>query len=489
MTSPTDIPRMVGMAWAGVALAAILTLTPARAAEDFRYGPETVDIAAHWAARANLANAVMFSGLGEPLLISMSTADDILKHAGYVARPPMPDMAVVGGVYTAGEPALTQAPDFTDLSTLRWDPESFDRTLEPAAQAWALIKITSPEFHLNFHDDKADRRVALMMLPQARAQAQVLEQKLLTSDGLFAPLRPDGTFAEASPENQAVVLWGVANLILAATSTRDDYWHKAYRDLIDADEYGDLADRAFLAVAQLPPEAPADRALAIEALGRFALATNDTGRRAEALESARSHADRLADIQGGAVDDLGLAIYGLVEASRLLGDDRYGKAAADLFETALLPQWDDQLGVFGGSDQIAYTPATTAAVAAAFNAMRWHGPSKLAQQAEQFYPRFFETVVARAGLLQSSPLPLVPAQYREDRPDAAFAHPALPAPAEVGVAPVFAAEVVHENDTWRVSDPTFRTAEAMFLTNMLVMPREGQADAFLPQDRLSTLAR
>ncbi|NIR59168.1 MAG: hypothetical protein GWO02_06445, partial [Gammaproteobacteria bacterium] len=109
-------------------------------------------MAAHWAARSTLANAVMFSGLGEPLSMSMSTRDAILKHAGYVTRPPMPDMAMVGAVYAAGDPALKQTPDFSDLRTLRWDPAAFDRTLEPAAQAWALVKITSPEFHLNFHD-------------------------------------------------------------------------------------------------------------------------------------------------------------------------------------------------------------------------------------------------------------------------------------------------------------------------------------------------
>src|SRR3546814_1591673 len=85
-----------------------------------------------------------------------------------------------------------------------------------------LIKITSPEFHLNFHDDKADKRIALMMLPQAQAQARVLEKTLVNDRGLFAARRPDGTFAEPRAGDQAVVLWGVSNLILAATSPRDD---------------------------------------------------------------------------------------------------------------------------------------------------------------------------------------------------------------------------------------------------------------------------
>lgn len=488
MTLLARLPRLGGTLAAGALVAASLS-SPALAAEDFRYGPDTVDVAAHWAARATLANAVMFSGLGEPISLSMSTTDGILKHAGYVTRPPMPDMAVVGAVYAAGDPRFKQPPDLSDLRTLRWDPGTFDRTLEPAAQAWALVKITSPAFHLNFHDDKADKRVALMMLPQAQAQAHVLEKTLVNNQGLFAARRPDGTFAEPRPADQAVVLWGVSNLILTATSTRDDYWHKAYRELVDADDYRALADRALSAVEQLPPESPAERALAVEALGRYALATTDKERRQKALALARRHADALRQVKKASFSEAALAVYGLTDAGRLLGEDQYTKAAAELFASVLLPKWDDRLGAFASGGATVYTPATTAVVVAALNAMRWHGPADLAERATQLYPRFLETVLVHAGLQLASPLPLVPAQYRKDRPDVAFAHPSLASLDKAGVAPVFASEVIQENGTWRVSDRRFRTAEAMFLANMLVKPHDGQADPFLPADRLSGLQR
>lgn len=489
MMACTRALRATAVVAGGLMLAATFGSGSVRAADDVHYGPDTIDIAAHWAARSTLANAVMFSGLGEPLSISMSTADDILKHAGYVARPPMPDMATVGAVYAAGSPALKQTPDFSKLQTLQWDPASFDRTLEPAAQAWALIKISGPAFHLNFHDDKADRRVALMMLPQARAQAEVLAERLVTDRNLFAARSPDGTFAEPRARDQAVVLWGVSNLILAATSERKDYWHTAYRELIDADDYRDLSDRALAAVEQLPPETAGDRALAIEALGRYALATNDEQRREKALALARRHANALTQVRNVSLSDAALAVYGLVEAGRLLRDDGFAKAAATVFETELLPKWDDRLGTFRTGEPVSYTPSITAAVVAALNAMRWHGSGDLAKEANRLYPRFLETVLVKAGLQLASPLPLVPARYREDRTDAAFAHPALSDPAKVGLAPVFAGEVVHEDGTWHVSDRRFRTAEAMFLANMLVMPHEGQADAFLPADRLKSLDR
>jgi hypothetical protein len=489
MMACTRALRATAVVAGGLMLAATFGSGSVGAADDVHYGPDTVDIAAHWAARSTLANAVMFSGLGEPLSISMSAADDILKHAGYIARPPMPDMAMVGAVYAAGSPALKQTPDFSNLQTLRWDSASFDRTLEPAAQAWALIKITGPAFHLNFHDDKADRRVALMMLPQARAQAKVLEERLLTDQRLFAARSPDGTFAEPRARDQGVVLWGVSNLILAATSERKDYWHTAYRQLVDADDYRELADRALAAVEQLPPETAGDRALAIEALGRYALATNDEQRREKALTLARRHANALEQVRNVSLSDAALAVYGLVEAGRLLRDDRFAKAAATVFETGLLTKWDDRLGAFRTGEPVSYTPSTTAAVVAALNAMRWQGSGDLATEANRLYPGFLETVLVDAGLQLASPLPLVPARYREGRRDTAFAHPALPAPAKVGLAPVFASEVVHENGTWRVSDRRFRTAGAIFLANMLVMPHEGQADAFLPADRLESLDR
>lgn len=489
MMACTRALRAIAVVAAGLALAATTGAAAVRAADDVHYGSDTVDIAAHWAARSTLANAVMFSGLGEPLSISMSTADDILKHAGYVARPPMPDMAVVGAAYAAGDPTFARTPDFADPTSLQWESRTFDRTLEPAAQAWALIKITSPAFHLNFHDDKADRRVALMMLPQARAQAEILAERLLTDRGLFAARSPDGDFAEPRARDQAVVLWSVSNLILAATSDREDYWHTAYRELVDADDYRELADRALAAVEQLSPETAAARALAIEALGRYAIATSDQQRREKALALARRHADALPKIQAPSLEDAALAVYGLVEAGRLLRDDRSATAAATVFETELLPKWDDRLGTFRTDEPVNYTPSTTAAIVAALNAMRWHGSGDLAKEANRLYPRFLETVLVKAGLQLASPLPLVPARYREDRADAAFAHPALPAPATVGLAPVFTGEVVHEDGMWRVSDRRFRTAGAMFLANMLVMPHEGQADAFLPTDRLSALAR
>lgn len=481
-------PALLGLA---AVVLAIGHVQPAAGSERFTYDSENVGTASHWAARSTLANAVMFSGLGEPLNLSMSQMDAILRHAGYTARPPMPDMALIGAIYRSGTPKFVEEPDFSKPPTLRWDPDSFDRTLDPAAHAWSLIKITAPEFHLLFHEGKAERRAALVMLPQAEAQAEVLETKLLTDDGVFAPRSPEGAFEQPEPLDQAAALWGISNLILAATSERDDYWHAAYRDLVDPDDYRSLADHALAGVEALPPETPTERAIAIEALGRYALATDDDQAREKALELARSHAEALSAAEPQNLADLGLAIYGLIEASRLLGDAMFSEVAGSLFDEQLVPRWDEDLGIFSDSEGAgtSYTPFTVGALVAGLNAMRWHGPENLAAKAERLYPRIFETVLVEGGLLLSSPLPVVPEEYRSEAPDAHFADPALADPAETMLAPVFAAEVVHETAGWHVADQTFPTAEAMFLATMLAKRHEGRADPFLPQDRLQGLQR
>ena len=222
--------------------------------ETFRYDSKSIDTAVYWAALANLANAVMFAGLGEPVIISPYARDRWLATAGYVARPAMPAIAMVGVVYAGGMPRFAGPPDFAEPETLAWDPAGFDRTLDPGAQAWALSKIVSPEFHLRFHDIPASKLAGLMMLPQARDQTEAVFRRLSNSQGRFARRTPDGEFAPPRPRDQAAVLWAVSSLILAATDTRRDYWHDTWRAAIDGQDFRPLADQAFQAVAGLPSE-------------------------------------------------------------------------------------------------------------------------------------------------------------------------------------------------------------------------------------------
>ena len=474
---------------AAFVMAAFVVARPqAGPAQEFHYDAKSVETAAYWAALSNLANAVMFSGLGKPQIISAYERDDWLRRAGYVARPRMPDIPMGGMIYAAGDPKFAGRPDIAEPRTLQWDARTFDRTLDPGAHGWTLIKITSPEFHLRFHDIPASRLAGLMMLPQARTQAAAILKQMRTAEGLFAPRGPDGALGKPRPRDQAVVLWSAANLIRAATNDHKDYWHAAYRAKTDPADTRDLLNAAFLAVTKLAPAKPGDRAIAIEALARYALVAPDSKRRRAALDLARGHAGALVEAAPATLEDLGLSIYGLIEAGRLFDGEVYRRAAARRFRENLLPLWDETLGVFR-NDGPRYDTSTVGAVVAGLNAIRWHGSDADAATARRLYPRFFETIFVAAGMLRSSPLRLVAAEYRKRLPAAHFAHPRLPDPVESGVAPVFAGAVAWRKDRWAVTDPMFRGAGAMFLANMLALRGERAADPFLGDDHLRALRR
>ncbi len=458
----------------------------------FHYDAESVKPATYYAALSNLANAVMFSGLGEKLIFSPYERDDWLRRAGYVTRPPMPDMGIVGVLYRAAKPEFAGRPDFAKPETLRWKTGSFDRTLDPGVQAWALLKITSPEFHLQFHDLPENKIAALMMLPQARTMAKALMSRLRNSQGLFAPRMADGRFGSPKPRDQAAVLWAAASFKLAATSTRTDYWHQAYRDLTQPAQAAQLADQAFAAMQKLPPTRAGDRAIAIAALGRYALITKDDAAKAKALAQIRQYAKALQSLEAQpSLSDIALSIFGLTEAGRILQDQGLIELAAERYQAQLMPLWQPDLAVFRNAKDagtIAYTPKTAGAVVAALNAMRWYGPAKTKAQAAKLYPRFFEGAIIRSGLLRGSPLGLVSKKYRKQHPAAHFAHPILPRPEQTGIAPVFAGEVRFDKGQWRMTDPLFRTGPAMFLSHMLaIKSADGRDDIFIAEALLKRL--
>lgn len=475
--------------FAGAMVAATYTPSPVRAEEEFHYNETNVAPAVYFTALSNLANAVMFSGLGEALVISPYERDEWLRRAGFVTRPAMPDMAAAGPLYAGAEPRFAEAPDFSAPVTLAWDRSTFDWTLDPAAQAWAMIKITSPEFHLQFHDLPENKLAGLMMIPQARAQVQTLKARLTNGEGLFAPRMPDGAFGTAEPRDQIAALWAASNMVLAGTSARGDYWHAAYRDLTDPDSYRGLLGAAFAAVRAMPPETPGDRGLAIAALARFAVATDDDKQRSEAFALARGHAESLSGDPGTGIEDVALAVFGLTEAGRLLTEPAFAGAGRGIFNNRLLPLWDDAAGLFRqGEGAQSYGPRSAGAVVAALNAMRWYGEAAEAERAAALFPRFFEAVIIRSGLMQASPLPLVAGPYLEGVPPEHFAHPALPGADTL--APVFASEVLLEDGTWRVSNPAFRTGDALFLANMLALRSgDGKTDLFLSDDVMATVRR
>lgn len=487
----------------------------------------TADRQAYWFGRYAFVTTVMLSGLGPQFAPPPQMLQKMAPAAGLDPQDAsMPGMTMVAGVYAGGDPRLS-APDPADMATMRWDSSQMDKTLTPAAQGYTLLKITAKRFHLDYHESPMERFAAIMMIPQAKALVKLLE-RMLTEEGAFAPLGPDGRPLpeQATAQDQIAALWGLSSFFLAAADPGDDYFAKAYRKFVgmgggmmgtgqgqtpsqqpmpsgmimrlpvDGVDALDLMNQAFQAVHGLLDQAltPAEQALAIEALGWFAVAS-DVSRNALnrtlhglALQDLQTLADRLAEAEKPALADRALAVYGLSEAARITGNPVYEQAALEAF-SELEALWDSQAGVYATSEGAAryvYTPFTVGAVLAGLNAVRLFGPAEPARLAVQRFQTFFERAVIASGLMRATGYPMmVPPAYRKREPAAHFTHPSLKSPAAAGQAPVYASEVVYEDGRWTVTDGRFDAAQAMFLANMSVLPHGERTDGFLPLERLT----
>lgn len=483
--------------------------------------PLMADYQAYWFGRYNFVTLVMLSGMGSELTPTPQMIENMAPMAGLDPKDAsMNGMHMVAGVYGGGDPRLPQRPDPQDMATLRWDESKMDKTLTPAAQGYTLLKITAKGFHLVYHESPSEKFAAIMMIPQAKAIVKLLA-KMLTESGRFTPLSSDGQFLleKATPQDQIAALWGLSSFFLAATDPADDYFAQAYRKFVgmggmmgmgsmqmpmpgmimslpvDEVDALDLMNQAFQSVHSLldKPLPAVEQALAIEALGWFMVAS-DASRNAlnrtlreVALQDINALADLLIRSEKPTLADRALAVYGLMEASRLTGKAAHAQAALEAFQqTEQL--WDAQAGAYAsveGVQRYGYTPFTVGTVLAGLNAMRLFGPRREAKLATERFETFFENAVIRSALMQATGYPMmVPEHYRKREPVEHFTTIALKTPKETGKAPVYASAVVYENGNWQVTDERFDTAKAMFLANMSVLLHEETIDGFIPLRRI-----
>lgn len=478
----------------------------------------TADAQAYWFGRYNFVDLVVLSGMGPPLTPTPQMMQDMAPMAGLDPQDAsMAGMTMVSGVYASGDPHLPQTPNPHDMTTMRWD-DNMDKTFTPAAQGYTLLKLTAEQFHLDYHDTPADRFAAIMMIPEAKAIVKLLA-KMHTESGAFARLGPDGKplLDKATSQDQIAALWGLSSFFLRATDPANDYFARTYRQFVgmgqmqnqmqmspgmvmnlpvdDVDAL-DLMNQAFQTVHGLldQPLSAADQALATEALGWFTVASDASKNQLNhtlsqlAQQDLRILADRLTMAEKPTLADRALSVYGLMEASRITGNQLYAQAALQAFRQLEL-LWDTQAGVYAtreGISQYVYDPFTVGAVLAGLNALRLFGPSETARRATQCFSAFFEHAVIRSGLMQVTGFPMmVPEPYRERQPAAVFTDPHLQTPKESGKAPVYAGEVAYVAGSWRVTDEHFNTAQAMFLADMSVLPHGAKTDGFIPLYRLN----
>ncbi|MHC4458710.1 MAG: hypothetical protein ACYS0I_16815 [Planctomycetota bacterium] len=451
---------------------------------------------AYWYSLYNVAHLTMFAGMGEIMKGGgMTGIIEWLKGGGVQKAELVKNMYMISSAYQQGDPQFTQQVDLDDKRSMGWDREKMDQTLSPSVQAFTIIKSVTKNFHRDYHETKDNQRVAIAMYPEAKVMAKLLAEKMMDDKGRFVPRSPKGQKENPSAFDQIAVLWAFSDLALVSS----DPEVQPYNDS-DLSQWSiKMADRAFKATRILPPQSIIEKSLAIEAYGRYAAATENSGLRKEALKLIKDFARQILKDNPKTITEMGLSVYGLAEAYRVTGVYDFLSKALKIFNTDMEKLWDENAGVYANSKnakKYIYTPFDVGSVLAALNTVFWlaippyenpldSGPSL----ARKRYVRFFENAVVISGMQQSSGIVLVEPVYLKREPEIHFAHPDLPLPekagGEFGRAPVYAGEVTYESGKWKVTDHRFKTTDAMFLATMSVILNRHQVDCFIPIERLT----
>lgn len=451
---------------------------------------------AYWYSLYNVAHLTMFSGLGELMKGSgMTSLIDWLKGGGVQKAELVKDMNMLSSVYKSGDPHFTHPIDLDNKKSMGWDTNKMDKTLDPSAQAFTIIKSIAKNFHRDYHETAQNQRVAIAMYPEAKEMARLLSKKMMDNKGLFVALSSEGKKEKPKAFDQLTVLWAFSDLALVSS----DPEIPPYNDSGFSKWSTKMADKAFRATKILPPRSIIEKSLAIEAYGRYAAATENSALRKEAIKLIKSFANQLLKDKPKTITEMGLSVYALGEAYRITGNYEFLKKALKIFNRDMEGLWDEKAGVyatFQDAKRYVYTPFDIGAVLSALNTILWftvptykNPQDSGAILASKRYVRFFENAVVISGMQQSSGISLVEEIYLKREPEIHFAHPALPLPEKAGgrfgKAPVYAGKVIYENGKWKVVDQQFRTMEAMFLANMSVILNRHQADCFIPVERLT----
>lgn len=76
-------------------------------------------------------------------------------------------------VYAEGDPHFTQTIDLANKKSMGWDRGKMDKTLEPSAHAFTIIKSVAKNFHRDYHKTKGNQRIAIAMYPEAKEMAKL----------------------------------------------------------------------------------------------------------------------------------------------------------------------------------------------------------------------------------------------------------------------------------------------------------------------------
>ncbi|MBI2168545.1 MAG: hypothetical protein HYU28_03460 [Actinobacteria bacterium] len=445
----------------------------------------------YWYSRYNLGNLVMMSGLGVTFMPAMedvqamAAAVDQGPEAGeHVTLPENP--ALLKAVFAGGNPEFATAFNGNpgDFTNWRWDPTGTDDRITPSAMAQTITK--EVEWAKLFNnaawagsptDDfgAMDRFKGMALFAEAKMQATFALDMLRNADGFFVALaRPEGE--GVTVEDDSIDVADQYQMLQALADVRTvldhpDAFNNVYGDEQAKAMIGAAADELFTLVAELEPKTVSELSLGAQAMTWFAAATGDDGLRAQARTELRSLGDALVGARRDGVVERAVAIRGLVESGRVLGEEKHLDAAAADFE-AIQDAYDPATGSFDGVTELSNWEVGD--VLGALNTLRVNAAEVVDKaDVERMLVGFFEAVVNRGGLMRAAPPKEMEASpfEIERMDDAHFAYQGIPTPdkagGKYGTAAVDAASVRFdaESGRWKVADKGFDTAGSMHASN------------------------
>jgi len=480
------------------------------------YGFQAASFDAYWYSLYNMSTNIAMSGNGVPFPLNdqmeqlQSQRMPAMLENADVDRPPINNPNLSLASFTEGDPSFTQQPVLNDdtgrpdASTLAWDKSKSSLVVSPSSLGWTHLKGVTWAKNFQNHFDLLPGEMApkfraqlLATLAQVGVNAAVLVggsrgNGALTHGDSFEFLSEyhpsEGRIVDETrrPHHHSAMLWFLSDL----TSLAQNGWfgYVNPRPLIPKEAGADgvfdppvgiqeITDGVAQATMDLFDASEVASMESTRSVGQMLAAVGYYGPQAgndELRSSAADYANALADVveenldgngrvEGGADNQAatqGIVAQGLLWASQVDGVDR-SDAASDVVGYMLDELWDADGGTFM-SDTGASTYAITARDAGDITGGLNAADAVLGRTGvRDTFATFFNQTFNR-GRLQRAERP--PSRSE----DAEYTLPLPPAAGgEFGQAAVYNAEVEYdaEADEWAVTDPRFRTAEALYLAN------------------------
>ena len=486
--------------------------TPAAQSYDF----QAASFDAYWYSLYNMSTNIAMSGNGVPFPLNDQMKEmksnrmpAMLKKAD-VDRPPINNPNLSFAAFTEGDPSFTKQPvldDDTgrpDASTLAWDKSQSSGIVSPSSLGWTHLKGVTWAKNFQNHFDLLPGEMApkfraqlLTTLAQIGINAAILvggsrKNGALTHGDSFEFLseyRPAaGEIVDPTrrPHHHSAILWFLSDM----TSLAQNGWfgYENPKPLIPKEKGAEgvfdppvgiqeITDGVAQATMDLFPaedvasmESTRSVGQMLGAVGYYGPQAGNSDMESAAAEYANSLAsvvdDNLAGngkVEGGAENQAatqGIVAQGLLWASQLDGVD-HSDTADDVVGYMLDELWDDDAGTFmSGTGDSTYTISARDAgdITGGLNA----ADAVLGRtETRDTFATFFNQTFNRGRLQRAER----PPSHSED---AEFTLPLPPAAGgDHGQAAVYNSEVEYDSeaDEWSVTDPRFKTEQALYLAN------------------------